>query len=393
MITVNEALKLIKDNFQSFRDENVSIDNAFGRQLSEDLYADREYPPFHRVMMDGIALNSKDLNNQISSFKIIGIAPAGSPTLNLKNNGECIEVMTGAILPEGANLVIPYEEVSIENQVAKIDLSLNYKENQNIHSKGSDISRNEKILKTAKFLTGPHIGIAASIGKSTIKVARLPKINIISTGDELVAIDDEPKEYQIRRSNAQALKASLNLFGYDDVELSHIKDSKEDIRKHFSSAKEKFDILIYSGGVSKGKFDFLPSFWEAEGVQKIFHRVSQKPGKSLWFGIDRKHHTRVFGLPGNPISSLVCLHRYFIKSQDIFVELEEEIFFKNNLTCFYPVKINFTKDAKILATPIKTQNSGEFSALSDSDGFIELPQDKDHFKKGECFKYFSWRPL
>jgi len=393
MITVNEALKLIEENFQPFGEERLSLNNAFGRLLAENLYADREYPPFHRVMMDGIAINSKDLYIQTSSYKITGTAPAGSPALKLKNSGECIEVMTGALLPKGADIVIPYEEVLIEDSMATIDLSLKYRTHQNIHLKGSDINKDAIILKADKYLTGPQIGIAASIGKSVLKVAAFPKINIISTGDELVAIDDKPQEYQIRRSNSQALKSSLNLFGYEDIELSHIKDSVKEIAKHFNDAKEKFDILIYSGGVSKGKFDFLPNFWEEQGVEKVFHRVSQKPGKPLWFGVDRKHNTTIFGLPGNPISSLVCLHRYFINSREIFVELGEDITFKYNLTCFYPVSISFTKDAKILATPISTQNSGEFSALSESDGFIELPKDKDYFQKGESFLYFPWRPL
>jgi len=393
MITAKEASKLIKENLPCFGDDYIGIENAHGYILQEDLFADRDYPPFHRVMMDGIALNLADIKQNINIYQISGVAPAGSPIKQLENSGECLEVMTGAILPQGANLVIPYEDIVIEGEVAKINLDNEYVENQNIHLLGSDLKQGENILSGNKFIAGPHIGIAASIGKSKLVVNKRPRINIISTGDELVGIDEIPKEYQIRRSNSQALKASLNLFGFNEVELSHINDNLEDIEKHFLAAKNSFDILIYSGGVSKGKFDFLPSFWEEKGVQKIFHRVSQRPGKPLWFGVDKKSMTTVLGLPGNPISSLVCLHRYFIPLKEIFVELTEEIIFKNKLTYFMPVKIEYSKDAKVLAIPVRSKNSGEFSILADTDGFIELPLERDVFLKGECFQFYSWRPL
>src|SRR5690606_27568315 len=177
------------------------------------------------------------------------------------------------------------------------------------------------LLKQHSVLNGPRIGIAKSVGHLQIKCEKFPRVNIISTGDELVDVDVTPLPHQIRRSNVYALKASLERFGYQDVTLSHLNDDIEAIKNHYHDAKDRFDYLIYSGGVSKGKFDFLPSTWKELGVTEYLHGVAQRPGKPLWFGADEKSRTYVFGLPGNPVSSLVCLHRYLLNQKTIFAKL------------------------------------------------------------------------
>lgn len=393
MLDVNSAIQLIQENTPVYLDTELDLFNAQGKVSQEKMYSDREYPPFDRVMMDGIAVKYSAIEKKISQFKIIGVCAAGTPQKELKEELNCFEVMTGASMPLGADLVIPYEEVLISETIAKISLDLEYTKKANIHFKGSDIKKGDIILDKGQFLNGAHIGIGASIGKDKILTNKNLRINIISTGDELVDINQVPKDYQIRRSNSWALRASLKIFGHDNIELSHLNDNLDEIKNHFESAKNKFDVLIYSGGVSKGKFDFLPSFWEENGVEKIFHCIKQRPGKPLWFGVDKISKTTVYGLPGNPVSSLVCLHRYFLKQREIYVVLDEDVVFNKDLTYFLPVKIYFSKEAKILATPVKIKNSGEFSALAYSDGFVELPREKNEFKKGEIYKFFSWRPL
>jgi molybdopterin molybdotransferase len=298
--------------------------------------------------------------------------------------------MTGAPLPEGTDLVIPYEHLKISDAVAVIVAEQERRPMENVHLFGSDTKASAIVLKAGTEMNGPAWGIAASMGKLKIKTKKRPSVNIISTGDELVGIDELPLPHQIRRSNAYALKASLMEHGYREIELSHLDDQVEAIRKHFEENSRRFDLMIYSGGVSKGKFDFLPSVWKESGVKEIFHGVSQRPGKPLWFGVHEKTNTAVIGLPGNPVSSLVCLHRYLLSAKPVYAVLSKEIIFKNNLTYFVPAKLESSPDGRLLAHPLPVQNSGEFTGLAGSDGFLELPKDQQVFSAGEVFLFHSW---
>lgn len=390
MLNVSAAAKLIDENLPKWGEEEVKIVDCFGRKLKENILADREYPPFDRVMMDGICVKIEALEKGVKEFRVSGVAPAGSPAKSLASADECIEVMTGAMLPTNSDVVIPYEEVEIIEGIARIDSSQSYRKYQNVHRQGSDTQMGDVLLRAGQTLLAPQVGVCASVGKSTALVERRPRINIISTGDELVEIDQTPEQYQIRKSNSYALRSLLQSFGHQDAQLSHLNDDPQEISDHFSTALNEYDVLIYSGGVSKGKFDYLPHFWEESGVEKIFHRVSQRPGKPLWFGVHRNSKTVIWGLPGNPVSSLVCLRRYFLSNSEIVVRLGENISFKKDLTFFAPVRTTFESDGTLNAWPVSIKNSGEFSALSESDGFIELPQGRDEFIKGECFSFYSW---
>lgn len=390
MITVEEALTLIKQHMPAWNSSLLCIEDLHSLQTMEPLIADRNYPPLPRVMMDGIALSFEVYQTGKRSFPVAGVCAAGSPQSTLTDFSTCLEIMTGAPLPLGADLIIQYEHLKIENGIAHIVVEQDRSVMDSVHREGSDCKAGDILLPAGLKLNGPHWGIAASLGYSNIKVKRLPRINIISTGDELVPVDSTPLSYQIRRSNVYALKASLKIFGYEDVELSHLSDEEAAIENHYKINASKFDLMIYSGGVSKGKFDYLPGVWKKMGVEEIFHGVAQRPGKPLWFGLDSQHKTAILGLPGNPVSSLVCLHRYFLSTKTIYVKLEDEIVFKNAMTYFVPVKITSQKDGTLSAMPLKIKNSGEFSALAGSDGFIELPKDQKIFQKGDAFLFHSW---
>lgn len=382
MKTVSEALNLIKQNMTLPR---------HGETTTETVMADRDYPPFHRVMMDGIAVSWEAFNAGKREFKVQGIMPAGVAPETLSDPANCFEVMTGAPLPFATDLVIPYEHLSIENNVAKVTLETPRTQMENVHLKGSDVLQGALLLNSGERINGPHVGIAASVGQHLMNQS--VRINIISTGDELVAVDETPLDHQIRRSNAHALKESLRLHGFHHVELSHLSDEEKAIEEHYAEAKKNFDLLIYSGGVSRGKFDYLPMTWKRLGVKEIFHGISQRPGKPLWFGVDENYQTTVMGLPGNPVSSLVCLHRYFLSQRPLYAQLTSEIIFKKDLTFFVPVKLESDESGTLKAHPLNIKNSGEFTALAGSDGFIELPKDKSVFKPGEAYLVHLWRPL
>lgn len=393
MITVEDALTLIKKHMPVWKIDKTTIESLDALVTAEALIADRNYPPLPRVMMDGIAVSFEVYQTGKRSFPIAGICPAGAPQVSLTDFSTCLEVMTGAPLPKGADLIIQYEHLKIGDGIAQVMVEIPRTLMDSVHKEGSDCQSGDILLQEGMKLNGPHWGIAASLGFNEVKVKTLPRINIISTGDELVPVESPPLSHQIRRSNAYALKASLKVFGYEDVEMSHLLDDEAAIESHYIENATQFDLMIYSGGVSKGKFDYLPSVWKKMGAEEIFHGVSQRPGKPLWFGLDQKRQTAILGLPGNPVSSLVCLHRYFLSNRPLYVKLEEEIIFKNGLTFFVPVKITSNPDGTLSAMPLKIKNSGEFSALAGSDGFIELPKDESIFKKGEAFLFHSWGQL
>lgn len=393
MITVTEAAEIIKNNLPNFGETIINLDQLKAGILTEAIAADRAYPPAHRVMMDGILISWLTYQQGCRKFKILGTVAAGEPPLPLTDPQGCYEIMTGAVLTDTedlGDLVIPYEAVEIKEGYAHIIEEQERSQFENIHLKGSDCPQNQLIIEPNLRLNGARWGIVASMGKTEVKCLKKPRINIISTGDELVEVKQIPQSYQVRRSNIYALKASLKQHNFEEIFLTHLNDDQEAIINHYQKATLEYDILIYSGGVSKGKFDYLPSIWEKLGVTKYIHGVAQRPGKPLWFGVDHHHKTVIFGLPGNPISSLVCLHRYLIETPPIYAQLTEDFTFKKDLTYFLPVKLNYTPLGIIKAEPIAVKNSGEFIALANSDGFLELPQFQSYFKAGQSFPFYAW---
>lgn len=393
MISVEEAELIFKKRMPSWGETVVHPSDALQLITANALIADRAYPAVERATMDGIAVAWESWANGMRAFPIAGICAAGSPEATLSDPNSCFEIMTGAAVPRAAQLVIPYEDVSIQNDVALVDSQHTYKPFENIHRRGSDFAAGTTLVLAGAAMNGPRWGVAASLGYAALKCRKSPRIKVISTGDELVDVHQVPLDHQIRRSNSYALKASLQQNGFLDVELDHIPDDEVFVANHYQQNKTNYDVLIYSGGVSKGKFDYLPKMWEKAGVQKYIHEVSQRPGKPLWFGVDHDHTTAVLGLPGNPISSLVCLHRYFIENREMYVQLQAEIHFQKELTYFVPVKIECGADAVVKALPLLAKNSGEFAVLAESDGFVELPKERSRFLAQENVRFFPWAKL
>lgn len=395
MISVSEATTLIQQHLFSPAKEKVSLIKANERILAEEIKADRDLPPFNRATMDGIAIQYDAFKKGIRKFKIEGILPAGEPSFTLKNKDGAIEIMTGAVLPSNADTVIRYEDVSIENGIATINIDA-IEQGQSIHLQGSDAKQNEVLLTPGIKLSPAEIALVASIGKSEIQVFSFPKTAIISTGNELVEVNETPALHQIRKSNNYALQAALANNGCD-ADLFHLPDDKIILEKELKFILANYELIILSGGVSKGKFDFVPGVLESAGIQKKFHQVSQRPGKPFWFGTSDKH--TVFALPGNPVSTYLCYYRYIqpwlLKSlryeqKKSFVILGKNFSFAFPLTYFLQVRIE-NESGKLIAYPDAGGGSGDFANLKNVDGFIELPSDKKEFKEGEVFPYYSFR--
>lgn len=399
MITTQEATKIVLENKIELGTEMVELQNAIGRQLREDLVADRAFPPFNRVAMDGIAVRFSDFENGQRSFPIVGVQAAGSPQLSVLESGVCMEVMTGAMLPKGVDSVIRYEDILVKNGVATIEIEV-IKNGQNVHYQGSDRKSGDLLVTKNKIISAAEIGVAATVGKSILEVTKMPKVAIISTGDELVNVDETPKSHQIRTSNVFTIAALLKQNGVE-TDLHHIADNKERTFEVLAILLKKYDVLIMSGGVSKGKFDYVPEALERLNVEKLFHRVQQKPGKPFWFGKNSANKI-VFALPGNPTSSFMCTNRYFLpwlrasmclqSFNYQYVTLAEDFIFKANLQYFLQVKLNYLTNGMVTATPLAGRGSGDLANLADADGFLELPAEKMEFLKGEVYPFIGYRP-
>ncbi|MFB0907826.1 MAG: molybdopterin molybdotransferase MoeA, partial [Spirosomataceae bacterium] len=362
--------------------------------LAESLLADRDFPPFDRVTMDGIAINFQPLSGGQQAFTIEATQTAGEPQLTLQNQSNCIEVMTGASLPIGTDTVIRYEDLKIENGLATINAKIRAK--QNVHRKGEDHSKNGLLIPENTVLRSPELAVAATVGKSELRVKKLPKVAVITSGDELVNVNETPLPHQIRHSNSYSIAALLQPYGISPTHF-HIADNFEETKSQLKSALENFDVLILSGGVSMGKKDFIPDALAALDVEKLFHKLAQRPGKPFWFG--KSGDKTIFALPGNPVSTFVCVRRYFIPwlRQNIglealncsYAKLKEEITFKPSLSYFLQVKITTDEHATQWATPVRGNGSGDFVNLSHANGFIELPQETMTFEQGEVYRI--WR--
>ncbi len=395
MVSVQEATSIILSNLFQPKTSNVNLNECLGKTLAEPILADRDFPPFDRTTMDGIALAFDSYQEGQVNFKIESIQAAGESRKKLNSNSGCIEIMTGAMLPEGTDTIIPYEQLEINKEHATI-VTKQVVKGQNIHFQGSDVKKNQLLLDIGKMISPAEIALLASIGKTSVLVHSAPKFVIISTGNELVDIDQIPLPYQIRKSNSYALQAALAELGIAS-QLLHLADDQDQLQIEIKQALLDFDVLLLSGGVSKGKFDFVPLALESLGVHKLFHQVSQKPGKPMWAGsLGNKF---VFALPGNPVSTFLCFHRYVkpwlllsmgTQPNTSKAILSKDFSFKGDLTYFLQVKLA-NVDGRLMANPIVGGGSGDFVNLRDVDGFLELPSNKSEFSSGETFDYLAFR--
>jgi molybdopterin molybdotransferase len=395
MISVQEATKVIFDHVFPPESTVISITEAVGHILDEDIRSDRDLPPFDRVTMDGIAIPFKTWAEGKTKFKIENLQAAGQPQKALTDPANAIEVMTGSTLPAGTDTVVRYEDIVLEKPFATITLP-SIERGQSIHRKGQDAVINEVLLTAGMKLSPAEIALLASVGKSTIRIRTFPTTAIVSTGDELIDIDQSPLPHQIRKSNSYALNAALRQIGCS-ADLFHFNDNESALRKELGSLLEKYPVIILSGGVSQGKFDFIPKVLEELGVKKKFHQVTQRPGKPLWFGASQKN--TVFALPGNPVSTFMCFYRYIypwiMRSLGTSVTpmtaiLAKDFSFAPKLTYFLQVGVK-TEMGKLIAYPDAGGGSGDFANLKQTDGFLELPADRQDFRAGEAFPFIPFR--
>ncbi len=399
MITVSQADSILEKNPVAYPAIRVSLEHAAGGVLREHVAADRDLPSFDRATMDGIAVNSASFLKGVRHFPVEGLQKAGSPALFLRSRNACLEITTGAVVPKGCDCVLPVEYVEINDRVAKVSDEFAARSGLNVHRKGSDARKDDILLRAGHRLLAAQIAVAAAVGRSKILVTKAPTIALVGTGDELVEIDQSVKPFEIRRSNTCALAAGFALNGYRDTKRFHIPDDQKKLFADLKRILQKYDVVVLSGGVSKGQLDFVPNVLEKLGVTVLFHKVQQRPGGPLLFG-KTSDGKPVFGLPGNPVSTQICLYRYVLPylnkaiglppGPEHYAALSEPLEIKTALTYFLPVAVKSVKDGRLIASPVSPQNSGDLVSLTKADGFTELPPETFRFNKGSAHRFYGW---
>jgi molybdopterin molybdotransferase len=400
VLTPAQAEELIGQHLQCLPIESLPLAQCAGAVLRENIYAERDAPPFDRVAMDGIAVDSSALGGGVRKLKIEATQAAGDAPLVLGSRNACIEVMTGAVLPHGCDSVIAVEELTVQDGHAELAQSVTVEPGQNVHRRGSDTRQGALLVSTGVRLRAPEIAIAAAAGMPRIRVSSQPMLAVISTGNELIEPGEPVLPHQVRRSNAYAIVTELRSQGFQRVADDHLRDDLAELKRRLKFHLETHDVLVLSGGVSMGKYDLVPQALDELGVRPIFHKVAQRPGKPFWFGV-ASSGAAVFALPGNPVSTLVCLRRYVIPA--LFASLGQApaappekialgapVEVKPALTFFMPVRLDLDDWGRPWALPQPTNGSGDFTSLAGSDGFVELPPGPNTYAKGFITRLHRW---
>lgn len=398
MLTTAEALARILAAMPELPHETVALAAAGGRILRQEVVAERDQPPFDRVMMDGIAVAHADVARGQRHYPVQATQVAGEPAVELAS-GHCVEIMTGAVLPANADCIIPVERISVLDGAATLEDGYEPEPRQFIHPQASDHAAGSHLLASGKRIAPADIAVIASAGLASVDVSRQPVIRVLSTGNELVPPAAPIEPHQIRLSNGPAIGALLARHGHVDCEHDHLVDEPDVLRERIGRHLEIADVLILSGGVSMGKADHVPAVLADLGVEVNFHRISQRPGKPMWFG-SAPGGKAVFALPGNPVSALVCCRQYVIPAlakacaeyagAPEFATLAAEVTFKPALTCFQPVRLASSTAGQALAIPVATNTSGDFTALSGTDGYVELALEQTEFPAGTPVVLYRW---
>ena len=395
MINYSEAVKIIQSEFNklSLKTEQIDLLNSINRILAEDIYSDINLPPFDNSAMDGFAIK---FNKDINHWKIIGEIPAGNFQNISLDEFSAISIMTGSKLPPGCDAVIPLEDIEIKNDFAYLKESARYAKALNIRRLGEDLFQNKIALNKNTLLRPHHIAVAAACGRSTLKVYKRLKIGVLATGNELVDIHETPSGDKIRCSNLYAIISAIREMNMHSVNFGIAKDDKRLLEDRLKWAFESdLDLVITTGGVSFGKYDYVKEVFEELGVDTKLWQINIKPGKPLLFGtyFQGDIKTLVFGLPGNPVSSLVnfklfvqqSIQKLFDlpKTQNFLALLEDDLKKADNKRHFMRGIYRYNDDGKYYVKKMGSQSSGNLAEMGKANCLIIVEEEKHNLSKGD----------
>jgi molybdopterin molybdotransferase len=366
----------------------VSVWDALGLVLAQEIKTDREYPPFDRSTRDGYAVRAKEATPG-AKLKCVGEIKAGDTVREALAPGTCVQIMTGAAVPAGADAVVMIEHTQREVDVVRFERAA--QAGQNIVSRGSEAAAGQTILTTGMRLGYAELALAAQVGAVELQCAKRPRVAILSTGDEVVLVDETPGEFQIRNSNSVSLAAQVRIAGGEAVVLGNAADRVEDLGEKIERGLKE-DALVLSGGVSMGKYDLVETVLKAMGAEFFFDAVAIRPGKPAVFGMCQGKP--VFGLPGNPVSTMVTFELFVAPAIDLLsgakaralplveARLGEAMKEKPGLAHFLPARVEWSGGAPVVKA-LKWQGSGDIAALAKANCFLVVPADKEKIEAGE----------
>jgi molybdopterin molybdotransferase len=399
LLSYEQALDEVINRTHPLPAEEIPAENAVGRVLAEDIISALDQPPFHKSAMDGYAFRFGASLPSPLQLRCAGTVGAGESFPGVLKNNECVKIMTGSPLPEGADTVVMVENTSAGGDLIRITKQVH--KGENVCIKGEDIRRGQKVLEKDRVIHAPDVALLATVGTAMIRVTGLPKAAVLNTGKEIVTPGNPLKQNQIYNSNGPLLACLLKRDHIAPDSLGIVEDDEEKLFRAIHDGLE-YNILLISGGVSMGDFDLIPHVLGRLGVQKVFHKVNIKPGKPVYFGTKGK--TYVFGIPGNPVSNFVC---YFLFVQPAIRKLMgykncRPKFLAGTITAdytnsserthFVPVRIRSGSGCFFL-TPVESHGSADTYSLSLADGFMTVLADAVYAKGQTGIPFFTWKNI
>jgi molybdopterin molybdotransferase len=400
MLPIERGLEIVlstakaKDRPDRMPPEPVALLESMHRILREDILADADSPRFDKAIRDGFAVRFEDLARIPAELEVIGESRAGAGLDVAIRPGQCCEIMTGAPLPPGANAVVMVEHTE-RLSLERVRISKTARENDGLLRRGAEARKGDQILQIGRRIGVADLGVLAGTGKSTVLVSRKPRVAVVATGDELVEVDQTPEPGQIRNSNSYTICAQVQEAGAEPLPLGIGRDNLQDLRTKIAKGLEQ-DILIVSGGVSMGKYDLVETVFAEFGVDVLFDKVAMKPGKPTVFG--HRNETFVFGLPGNPISTMVAFHM-FVRPLILFLlkaettsprvleaKLESEAKCDPERAALIPALVRFT-DGQYRIRTAPWKGSSDLVGLAKANALIMIPRRSGSLDVGDTAQF------
>ncbi|MGQ0633318.1 MAG: molybdopterin molybdotransferase MoeA [Planctomycetaceae bacterium] len=400
MLSVAEAMAAILSEAQPLEPVTVALAEALGLVLAEDVCADLDSPPFDKALMDGYAVVAADLPEGRGRLQVVEEILAGKVPGHSVGPGKAARIMTGAPLPPGADAVVPVELTRLL-EVENVAIEANsIAPGQNVLNRGASVKMGERVLAAGSLLRPQELGCLAEMGRARCVVRRRPRVAVLATGDELVPVAEVPRPGQIRNSNETMLSAQLRRLGAEVTSLGIARDDANELRERIAAGL-RYDMLLLSGGVSAGKLDLVPSVLADLRVRQVFHKVRIKPGQPLWFGVHDDARCLVFGLPGNPVSSMVCCELFARTAVRKMAGMEpaQPPAVPARLTCehesrgsrpvYHPAKLEWT-DEGAQVTPVAWIGSADLCATVAANAMVLFPVGDRTYALGSRLEAYPW---